>query len=166
MKTPRSPWLALALVVILLAGAAVDDALAKKPKSRLSAFVNSKKLKASKRGLTGVYATTSFSIGGASKPKRRLVRSVTATCGAVDIKTATLPVTLSCFGSYTEAGKSSAFRQWTGLDMTVIVDSRDGNRIGGSFAGVLTDPSSANPTDASATVEGGSFSMVLIDIGV
>lgn len=165
----RSGWLVVALGAVLVAGPLIDYAVAKKPKSRLSALVNDKKLKASKRGLLGIYSTTSFSVAGATKARRGVVRTATVNCGPVDVRTVAPPIALTgCFGSYTEAGKRSSFRQWTGAGMELTVDSVDGNRISGTFRGILVDASSANPSDASTEteIEEGSFSIVLTDIGV
>ena len=89
-----------------------EHAFAKKAKSRLLAVVDGKRYKSSKRALIGVYATTSFSVNGASRKRHGIVRSITVNCGPVDIKTVVLPVTLTCFGFYTEAGKTSSPSRW------------------------------------------------------
>lgn len=162
----RRRWLLLALGAVLLAGPLVHDGYAKKPKSFCKAFVNGKRLKAAKRGgLIGSLTSTGFSVAGATKPKRGLVRTVTVTCGLVNLRAVPLGTTLSgCFGSYTEAG--SGFREWTGPGMELTVEAFDGSRLNGRFRGVLVDASTANPTDASAFVEDGTFSMTLRDLGV
>lgn len=160
----RSRALTLVLACSLLTVAA-GDALAKKPRSHVTAIANGKRFRASKLGITAVSASTGFSIGGSTKPKRGLTRAVTASCLA-DLSTVTLPATFTCYGSYTETRKRTAdFRQWTG-DMTVVVETIDGNRIGGTFTAVLASPSSANPTDTAATIEGGRFSVELLGLGV
>lgn len=160
----RSRALTLVLAVSVLAGAA-GDALAKKPRSHVTAIANGKRLKASKRGIQAPYSHASFSLAGATKLRRGVTRTVTATCLG-DVRAVTPPATLTCFGTYTEARKrTSGFRQWTG-DLTVVVETVDGNRIGGTFSGLLTDPSSANPTDAASNIESGSFTVELFDLGV
>jgi len=166
--TRRRRWLPLALSAVLLIGPLAHEGYAKRgPKSFFKAVVNGKRLKASKRGLLGVLAGVSFSVSGATKPRRGLVRTVTVNCGPVDLRTVPPSTTLTgCFGSYTEAGSRTSFRQWTGSAMELTVDSFDGSRLIGSFRGVLADPSTANPSDASASVEEGTFSIVLLDLGV
>jgi len=167
--TRRRRWLPLALSAVLLIGPLAHEGYAKQgPKSFFKAAVNGKRLKASKRNLLGVLAGVSFSVSGATKPRRGLVRTVTVNCGPVDLRTVPPSTTLAgCFGSYTEAGsRTTSFRQWTGSAMELTVDSFDGSRLNGSFRGVLADPSTANPSDASASVEEGTFSIALLDLGV
>jgi hypothetical protein len=167
MTRIRRPWLMVALGAALLAGPLAADGHAKRTRSFVKALVNGKRLKASKRGIQGFLAGASFSIAGATKPKHRIVRTVTVNCGA-ELTTVTPGTKLTdCFGSYTEAGgKAGTFRQWTGNTVELTVDSFDGDRVVGSFRGVLLDPSSANPSDAAATVEGGTFSVSLFNLGV
>ena len=163
----RRPWVMLALGAILVAAPLVPEAHAKRTKSFVKTFVDGKKLKASRRGIQGFLAGSSFSIAGATKPKRGVVRTVTVNCGPVDLTTVPPGTTLTgCFGSYTEAGgKTGSFRQWTGTGIELTVDSFDGTRVTGSFQGVLVDASTANPSDAAATLEGGTFSVALFSLG-
>jgi hypothetical protein len=163
----RSHWLVMTLAAVVLAGPLIEDAVAKRPKSHLSATVNGKRLKSSKRGIMGLYATSSFSVNGATKPRRGRVRSITVNCGPVNIKTVALPITLTdCFGAYTEAGRKAAdFKQWTSGGMELTVESLDGDRIVGTFRGAI-QASGANPGDPPASVEGGTFSLVLTGTGV
>ena len=167
MSTGRSNWLVVALGAVLLAGPLVGDAFAKKPKSRLSATVNGKRLKSSKRAVMGLYATASFSVNSATRLRHGLVRSITVNCGPVDIKAVALPITLTaCFGAYTEAPRHTAgFKQWLSNGIDLTVESFDGSRVVGTFRGALA-PTSANASDPPASVEDGSFSLVLTDTGV
>lgn len=156
--TRRRGWSLTAVAAALLLVVPAGDGLAKRSKTKSFAIVNGKRLK-SGRGAYGQYATTGFSIGIPSKPKRGVVRTVTATC-AGDVKAMPLPATFAdCFSSYTVAGKRGAFQQWVGNGLDVTVDSVDGGRIQGTFAGSI-------PGDPPVTVEGGRFFMVLVDIGV
>ena len=169
MVAHRRRWPLLVLSAALLAGPLVQDGYAKKgPKSFFKTYVNGRKLKGSKRGLSGFLAGSGFTVAGATKQKLGLVRTVTITCGPVDLSTVPPATTLTgCFGSYTEAGsRTGSFRQWTGTGMELTVDSFDGSRVIGSFRGILVDASSANPSDASASVEDGTFSVALTSIGV
>jgi len=163
----RSRSLVVTLAAVVLAGPLLQNAVAKKPTPRLSATVNGKRLKSLKRATIGLYSTASFSVNGATKPRRGLVRSITVNCGPVNIKTVALPTTLTdCFGAYTEAGRTAAaFKQWTSGGMELTVESLDGGRIVGTFRGAI-QPSGANPGDPPASVEGGRFSLVLKDTGV
>ena len=165
--TPGRRPLLLALGALLLAGPLVEDGYAKKPKAFLKAFVEGRRLKAWRRGgLFGTLASASFSVAGATKPKRGVVRTITVTCGPVDLRTVPPATTLTgCFGSYTEAG-SGPFRQWTGTGMELTVDSFDGDRLVGKFRGELADASAANPTDASVAIDDGTFAVFLAEIGV
>jgi hypothetical protein len=164
------PWLLLALAAVLLAGPPVPDGYAKRTKSFLRTVVDGKRLKASKRGIQGYLAGASFTVSGVAKRKRGIFRTVTVTCGPVDLTAVPPAITLTgCFGTYTEQGsKTGSFRQWSGTGVELTVDSFDGDRLIGTFRGVLVDASTANPSDASATVgvEGGSFSISLVNLGV
>lgn len=167
LRIKRSNWLVMVLGAVLLAGPLIGDAFARKPKPLLSATVNDKRLKSSKRGIVGLYATTSFSVNGATKVKRGLVRSITVNCGPVNIKAVPLPNTLtSCYGAYSESRSKGgpAFKQWTGTAVELAVDSFDGSRIVGRFRGTLDIPQ--DPGDPPAAVEDGTFSLVFIDTGV
>jgi hypothetical protein len=154
----------VALTAFVLAGLLDGDALAKKAKSRFTATVNGKRLKA-RRPILAIYSTASFSVNGASKPKRGLVRTLTANCGPLDIKAVPLPTTVAgCFGSYTEAGsRRLPFRQWTGTGIDVTVESLEGGRITGTLRGTLV--TGTQPADPPTAVEGGSFSIFLTDTG-
>ena len=165
MSVRRSGLLVMAVSVAALLGSPSADALAKrkpKPKTRMVAMVNGKLLKG-KRPIIAVYASTSFSINAASRPKRRIVRTVTANCLG-DVKAVALPTTFtSCYGTYTEAGSRAPARDWSGT-MEVTVESFDGTRIVGTFRGTLALATPAG--EPPATVENGSFSIALTDIGV
>ncbi len=154
-----------ALGAVMLAGLVSGDASARRAKTRLVATVNGKRLKGS-RPVIALYSTASFSVNAAAKPKRGIVRTVTANCGPVNIKTVALPITVTgCYGSYTEApSRHGTFRQWTGTGIEVTVESFDGTRIVGTFQGTLVIPTHAG--DPPATVERGSFSIALTDTGV
>jgi hypothetical protein len=168
MEKPRRRWLLLALSAVLAAGPLVHEGYAKRgPKSFFKAVVNGNRLKASKRGLLGALAGSSFSVAGATKPRRGVVRTVTVNCGPVDLPSVPPSTTLTgCFGSYTEKGTRESFRQWTSSAMELTVGSFDGSRLTGSFRGALADASTANPSDAVTSIEEGTFSLVLTDLGV
>jgi hypothetical protein len=158
--------LIMVLGAVVLTSPWLGDALAKKPTSRFVATVNGKRLKG-KRPIIALYSTASFSVNAAAKPKRGLVRTVTANCGPVNIKAVPLPTTLTaCYGSYTEAGRKGVFREWTGAGVDVTVESLDGDRIVGTLRGTLATPDPGNAGAPPATIEGGTFSMVITDVGV
>jgi hypothetical protein len=166
----RRHWWLLLLLGAILAGPLVQESAAKKgSQSFLKALVNGKKLKGSKRQLFGYLATTSFSVAGGTKFKRGLGRSVFVGCGPVDLRTVPPGTTLTgCYGAYTESDKTGTRAEWTGPGIDLTVESFDGIWLRGSLRGVLVTPSTANPSDAppSASVEGGTFSIVLLDLGV
>lgn len=163
MRIRRRAWFVMMLAAVLLAGPLVNDAHARK-KARLSATVNGKRLKSLKRAVIGLYAATSFSVNGATRPRRGLVRSLTVNCGPVDLRAVTIPITLTgCYGAYTEAG-TVPFKQWVGTAVELTVDSFEGSRLVGRFRGTLDIP--GTPGDPPATVEDGSFSLVFTDTGV
>jgi hypothetical protein len=144
----------------------VDEGFAKRPRSTLKATVDGKRFKASKRGLIALYATASFSLNASTKLKRKVVRSINVNCGPVNVKTLTLPATVTaCYGAYTEAPSHGSLRQWTGIGIDVTVESVEGGRIVGTFGGML-DQASPNTGDPPVTLEGGRFSLVLTDTGV
>jgi hypothetical protein len=162
----RKSWLVVVLSAVALAGPMLGDARAKKPKPRFTARVNGKPLKALKRAVTLVYSTTSFSLAGPTKPqpRRGLSRTITASCLG-NLKTLALPATLSCYGTYTEAGRHGA-KDWVSNGMEVTIQSLDAtNRVVGAFRGTLP-ATTAHAGDPPVAIEGGSFSIVLTDIGV
>ena len=149
----------VALVVALPARYGIAT---KRQKPRMIAIVNGKRLKSV--GPVAYYTPASFSINAASKPRRGLVRTVTANCGPIDIKAVAIPIAIpGCYGTYTEAGsRHGRFRQWTGTSMEVTVDSFDGTRIVGTFQGTLDGPTQAG--DPPATVAHGTYSIALTSI--
>ena len=163
----RSRWFLLVLSALLLASPLVRDTEAKKPKTFFKAVVDGKKLKGSKLGRGGSLASTSFSVYGATKPKRGVVRTLFINCGPVDLRTVTPGTTLTCYGDLTHAGgRASDYRQWSGTAVELTVDAFDGSRVSGGFRGVLEIPSSGNPTADPAVVEDGTFSVILLNLGV
>ena len=163
----RSRWFLLALGALLLAAPLVRDTEAKKPKTFFKALVDGKKFKGSKLQRGGALASTSFSVYGATKPKRGVVRTIQIVCGPVDLRTVAPGTTLTCYADLTHAGgRASDYRQWSGTAVSLTVDAFDGSRVSGSFHGVLEVPSSANPTPAPAVVEDGTFSSPLTDFGI
>jgi hypothetical protein len=163
---PRGRWLvAVALGLVLASIAPVDEAAAKRKRSRLAAQVNGRRFNVVKRTVVGTYTTTGISVGGAAKPRRRVIRQVTLTCGIIDLATATLPVTFDCYASYTEsATNATPFKQWASYGVLVTIDSYAEARVAGTFRGTIqpaTDP--AEPVTA---IENGRFSVQLIDLGV
>jgi hypothetical protein len=163
----RSRWFLLALGALLLAAPPVRDAEAKKPRTFFKALVDGKKFKGAKRTRGGAFASTSFSVYGATKPKRGVVRTIQIVCGPVDLRTVAPGTTLTCYADLTHAGgRASDYRQWSGTAVSVTVDAFDGGRASGSFQGLLEVPGSANPTPAPAVVEGGIFSLPLTDLGI
>jgi hypothetical protein len=165
----RRPWLMLALAAVLLAGPPLPDGHAKRSKSFLRTVADGRRLKASKRGIQGYLAGLGFTVSGESKHRHGVYRTVTVTCGPVDLATVPPATTLTgCFGSYTVQGsRASSFRQWTGAGLELTVDSFDGDRLIGTFRGVLADASTANPIEESApaTIEEGTFSISLFNLG-
>ncbi len=154
----------LALSGVLLAGPLIEDAFARRPRSRLSATVNGRRLKALRRATLLLYATTSFSVNGQTRVRRGLSRAVTANCPG-DLKTLVLPAVVGCYGSYTEARRAGA-KEWSRNEgILVTIESLIDARAVGKFSGTL-DPGPSHSGDPPVTVEGGTFSIVLIDIGV
>jgi len=163
----RYRWLLVALTAVLLAGPLAHDGSAKKPKTFFKAVVDGKKLKGSKLGRGGSLASTSFSVYGATKPRRGIVRTLTINCGPVDLRTVPPGTTLTCYGDLTQAGgRTDSYRNWTGTGMDLTVDAFDGSRVSGSFHGILVNASSAKPSNASAVIEDGTFSVILLNLGV
>jgi hypothetical protein len=163
VRTSGRGWLVVTLGVAALAGPLVDHALAKRPKARFSARVDGKPLKALKRAITLVYSTASFSAAGPTKIRRGVTRTITFSCLA-DLKTLVPPAPLICYGTYTEARRTGA-KDWSRDGMEVTIQSVDGDRVAGTFRGTL-DPSPSHAGDPPVTVEAGSFSIVLTDLGV
>lgn len=152
----------MALGSVVLAGSVIDDAFAKKATVRFSATVDGKRMKALKRASLGLYAPTSFSVAGQTGVRRGVSRAVTANCLG-NVKSLALPATVDCYGTYTEARRHGA-KDWSrnnGLQVTI--DSFDGSRVVGTLRGTLDANSSSDPP---VTIEGGSFSVILRDVGV
>lgn len=159
----RRSWFVVASSAIILAGPLVEAAVAKRPRARLSATVDGKRLKSMKRVALGAVATTSFSVNGQTKPRRGRSRSITVLCGPVNIRLAVLPTTLTgCYGTYLE---TQPFKQWDSNSMELTVESLDGTHTVGTFRGTI-QPSLSNPSEPPVSIEGGSFSIFLLDTGV
>ncbi len=164
MRMRRNDWLVVALGAVLLAGPLVDDAFARRPRTRLSATANGRRLKALRRATFLLYATTSFSVNGQTRVRRGLSRAITANCPG-DLKTLVLPAVVSCYGSYTEARRTGA-KEWSRNDgILVTIESLVDNRAVGSFSGAF-DPGPSHAVDPPVTVESGSFAIVLTEVGV
>lgn len=164
MRISRSGWLVALLGAVVLAGPLIGDAVAKKPKARFSAMVDGKRRKALKRAIFFIYSTTSFSVNGATKLRRGVSRTITANCLG-DLRALVLPATLGCYGTYTEAGRTGA-KDWARNNgMEVTLESFDGSRVVGTFRGAL-DPGPSHASDLPVTIEGGSCSIILTDVGV
>lgn len=163
----RSRRFLLVLSALLLASPLVRDTEAKKPKTFFKARVDGKKLKGTKLGRGGSLASTSFSVYGSTKFKRGVARTLFINCGPVDLRTVAPGTTLICYGDLTHAGnRASDYRQWSGTAVELTVDAFDGSRVSGSFRGVLEIPSPGNPTADPAVVEDGTFSVILLNVGV
>ena len=162
--TVQTRLLGVALGALVLAGLRVDDALAKKPKASFVATVNSKRLQGSQQGITALYATTSFSVNGATKPRKGITRTVTVNCLG-NLGALSLPATMDCYGTYTEAKKHGAKSWQRNNGMSLTIESFDGSRVVGTFHGML-DPAPAQPTDPVVVIERGTFSIVVTQIGV
>jgi hypothetical protein len=95
------------------------------------------------------------------------VRTFFINCGPVDLRTVAPGTILTCYGDLTHAGgRASDYRQWSGTAVELTVDAFDGSRVSGGFRGVLEIPSSGNPTADPAVVEDGTFSVILLNLGV
>jgi hypothetical protein len=163
MSGRRLVW----VLAVVLAVPLLDDAQARRPRARLSASVDGKRFKAWKRGLTGIYSTASFSAGGSTKPRRGMIRTLQVACAGVDIKTVTLPFAPTlCTGIYQENNiRTGGLKNWSALGIELTADSFDGSRMVGTFRGVI-GPSTSNPTEPPVTVEGGTFTVYVVDTGV
>ena len=164
MNMQRRAWFAVAFGWGVLLGPQIEAAFAKKAKSSFSAQVDGKRLKASRRGSQGVYATTSFSVAGQTGVRHGLSRTVTANCLG-NLKALVLPATIDCYGTYTEARRHSA-KDWSRSNgLQVTIESFDGTRVVGTLRGGL-DPTPAHASAAPVTVKDGRFSIILRDVGV
>ena len=164
MKMQRRAWFAVALGWGMLLGPQLEAAFAKKAKSSFSAQVDGKRLKASRRGSQGIYATTSFSVAGQTGVRHGLSRTVTAACLG-NLKTLVLPAALDCYGSYIEARRHGS-KEWSRPSgLQVAIESFDGTRVVGTLQGAL-DPTAPHASDPPVTVLGGRFSIILRDAGV
>ncbi|MFN8546120.1 MAG: hypothetical protein U0807_18215 [Candidatus Binatia bacterium] len=158
----RSRFLMVVGSVALLAGPLVRDGFAKKAKSRLSATVDGKRLKASPRALVALSSSGSFSVNGQTKVQKGLSRAVTVNCLG-NLGVLALPATLTCYGTYTESRKHGS-KSWQSNGMELTVESFDGSRTVGTFRGTL-DPASAHASDPPVSIEHGSFSLVVTSVG-
>ena len=137
-----------------------------KPKTFFKVVIDGKKHKGSEVGRGGSVASTSFSVYGAAKPKRGIVRTLQIVCGPADLRTVPPGTPLTCYGDLTQAGgRTGSYRNWTGLGVDVTVDAFDGRRVSGSFRGIMVNASSANPTPDPAAIENGTFSLDLLNLG-
>lgn len=172
MRVSRRSWLVVVVGAVILAAPMIDDAVARKQRSRFSAMVDGKRLKGWKRATFATYATTGFGVIASARPRRGVVRSLSVDCVGVDLRTITLPVFWpdfssmpECFGFYLETRLRGGLKQWTSAGMEVTVDSFDGTRVVGTFRGII-QPSTSNPSEPAVTVEGGRFSVFVRDAGV
>jgi len=164
----RSAWLVTALAAILAAGPLVDAAFAKKQKAGFSAVVAGKRLRSAKRAIVGLYTTTSFSVNVQTRVRRGVSRALSINCLGTDLKIITPPAPIpQCFGFYTETRvrRGGGLKQWTSAGMEPTGTSFDGTKLEGTFRGVI-GPSTSNPTEPPVTVEGGSFTVFVRDLGV
>jgi hypothetical protein len=164
----RRGWLLIALGALVLAGPTLESAVAKKQKARLSARVDGKRFKGMKRATIFLYATTSFSVNSQTRVKRGVSRAITVNCGPIDLKAVTVPTpVLQCFGVYQENVVRGAGGQktWTTQAMELTVEFFDGTRAAGTFRGTVP-ASLSNPDEPPVTIEEGSFSAFVRDVGV
>jgi hypothetical protein len=157
--------LALALVAAILAGPMAESASAKKQKSRLSARVDGKKFKGSKKGTFFTYAPTGFSVISQTKVKRGVSRAISVNCGQIDLRTAAVPTPpLQCFGFYqiNVVRGGGGQTTWISQGIELTVAAFDGVSASGSFRGVI-GPSSSSPTEAPVAIEDGSFFAFILD---
>lgn len=160
----NGPHLRTLLVGILIALSVVTSphvADAKpKPKLLYSVRVNGMALRLYRRVLIAQYNPVLVTISGTLKPSSRKVSRALAVSCLIDVKTAVLPTTLDCSGSFVEQhtrdpGQS---KTWSSLGIQTTIESFDGSRLTGTFRGTL-DPivGASGP----ASVENGKFSVVL-----
>jgi hypothetical protein len=160
------------LGAVLVSGSIVDEAVARRQRSRMSAQVNGKRLKGLKKATFGTVVPTGFGVITMAKRRRGVQRSLSVDCVGGDIRTLPLPVfwpgfssVPQCVGTYLENSRRSGLKQWTSLGLDVTVNVVEGTRIEGTFRGVI-GPSTSNPTEPPIAVEEGSFSVFTRDFGV
>jgi hypothetical protein len=166
MRRGRGLLLA-ALAAALLAGPTAES-VAKKHKARLTARVDGKKFKGSKRGTFFIYAPTGFSVISQTKVKRGVSRAINVSCGQIDLRTVAVPIgPLQCYGFYqvnVVRGPGSQ-TTWISQGTELTITSFDGVSAVGSFRGVV-GPSASSPGEAPVTIENGSFFAFVLDNGV
>jgi hypothetical protein len=158
----------VALGALVLAGPMVESTVAMRRKPRFSALVDGKRFKALRRAVSFIYTTTTFSAAGQTRVKRGVSRFISVNCGAIDLRATAVPTpALSCYGTYQENVVRGAGGQktWISEGMELTVDSFDGTRVTGTFRGVI-QPSASNPSEPPVTIEQGTFSAVIRDLGV
>jgi len=166
----RLRFLALALGAVLVVTAAPQDAVAKKKKAKVTATIDGKKRKWSGKKVTVYLSAGSVNIVATTPHPRlnQLVPGVGVSC-QVDLA-GPFPVTPQfpqfCVLGYSEVrfSKTPNPEMWGGsnVDGAVVVtfESRDENRVTGTFHGVVSPQSP--PSNPPVTIENGTFS---IDIG-
>jgi hypothetical protein len=157
------------LAAALVAGPMLQPALAKRQKAKMSAKIDGKKFKGLKIATTILYATTSFSVNTQTKPKKGFSRALTVNCGpGIDLRALPIPSQpLSCFGIYQitalRGGNQQTYLGPT-QTMELVVESIVDTRVTGTFRGTL--PHSTDPAVPPVTVEDGSFTAFIFDVGV
>ena len=166
MSPHRQLVVALSAVLVLLAG--LDYGIAKsKPKSAMALTFNRKVLKSVRRAILGQYSTAIFTVGGSTRVSRRKYTGFAISCAPVNLQTVTLPATFTDCGAsviQTDLRHPAQNQTWTSFGtVAVTVQSYTGGRAIGTFRGTID--SATTPSEPPATVEGGSFSVLLTNSG-
>ena len=153
------------LAAALVAGPLLEPALAKRPKAKMSARIDGKKLKGLKAATSILYATSSFSVNTQTKVKKGVSRALTIACGpGIDLRTLAVPSQpLSCFGIYqvnpVRGGNQQTYLGAT-QTMELVVESVVDTRVTGTFRGTI--PHSTDPAVPPVTVEEGQFTAFVL----
>ena len=163
----RRDGLVLLLAAVIVAGALVDEATARRPRPRFVATVGGKRFKGWRRATRGAYSTTSFTVGASTRPRRGLLRTIAVSCAGLDLRAVALPVMPTagfCSGIYQEQNlRTGLLKTWGSLGLEVTVSAFDGTRVVGTVRGVIQP---GDPADAPVSLEEGAFAMMLLDVGV
>ena len=149
------------LVALWLVGGTLGGEATAAGKPPFSAQINGRVFRAAGKNAHAVFLGDV--VGLVARARRgHLSRDLAFACPALNLATATLPVTLSpCDGTYEELkiGLHPSAKVWsTGGALEITVESFDGTRIKGTFSGAFEVPAQAG---GPAAVKNGKFNLAV-----
>jgi hypothetical protein len=130
-------------------------------KPPFSAQINGRVFRATARNAQAVFVVDVVELV-AHTQRGHFSRAVAFACPALNLATATLPVTLSsCNGTYQEVkvSRHPSVKVWaTGDGLEITVESFDGSRIKGTFSGTFETPGQPG---GPAAVRNGKFNLAV-----